>query len=109
MVYFQVTRTTPELSHEELNDVQIRLPPINRASRSSLNAYSSTTPMTLLPGHNSNNKLDPTVTTAIVTMPTPSPNADEVDPERCPSSMALTDMEQLAPQHNSPIVRISTL
>ncbi|CAH1783663.1 unnamed protein product [Owenia fusiformis] len=60
---YQATRTSPESGQDDLNDVQIRLPTINRHSRSSLNAINA---------NNGNKPNNTQVTTAIVTMPTSS-------------------------------------
>lgn len=87
-----------ESEQEELNDVQIRLPTINRTSRSSLNAIGST-------NSKSNNTV--TVTTAIVTLPTSS-TTSEAESLRTHNTSGGTMSPQLEAQ-NPNIVKISTL
>lgn len=82
--------------HEELNDIQIRLPMANRSSRSSLNAVGSV-------NNSKSNNL--TVTTAIVNLPTPS-TTPEMDTQSTSGSMAPPPSYS---QHNPESVRISTL
>lgn len=87
-----------ESEQEELNDVQIRLPTINRTSRSSLNAIGST-------NSKSNNTV--TVTTAIVALPTSS-TTSEAESLRTHNTSGGTMSPQLEAQ-NPNIVKISTL
>lgn len=87
-----------ESEQEELNDVQIRLPTINRTSRSSLNAIGST-------NSKSNNTV--TVTTAIVALPTSS-TTSEAESLRTHNTGGGTMSPQLEAQ-NPNIVKISTL
>lgn len=95
---FQTRSSGHESEQEELNDVQIRLPTINRTSRSSLNAIGST-------NSKSNNTV--TVTTAIVTLPTSS-TTSEAESLRTHNTSGGTMSPQLEAQ-NPNIVKISTL
>lgn len=90
----QTTRHQNDSDHEELNDIQIRLPTVNRSSRSSLNAV----------GNNSkSNNLS--VTTAIVNLPTPS-----TTPEMETQSSSVNMSPHYSTRANNPeSVRISTL
>ncbi|XP_071083334.1 potassium voltage-gated channel protein Shal-like isoform X3 [Haliotis cracherodii] len=85
------------LEQEELNDIQIRLPTINRSSRSSLNAVECT-------NSKSNNTL--TVTTAIVTLPTPSTTSETESLKTQSTSGTMSPPTQ---SQNPGVVRISTL
>lgn len=92
----KTTRHHNDSEHEELNDIQIRLPMANRSSRSSLNAVGSV-------NNSKSNNL--TVTTAIVNLPTPS-TTPEMDTQSTSGSMAPPPSYS---QHNPESVRISTL
>ncbi|XP_067683894.1 potassium voltage-gated channel protein Shal-like isoform X3 [Haliotis asinina] len=85
------------LEQEELNDIQIRLPTISRTSRSSLNAVECT-------NSKSNNTL--TVTTAIVTLPTPSTTSETESLKTQSTSGTMSPPTQ---SQNPGVVRISTL
>ncbi|KAJ8302007.1 hypothetical protein KUTeg_020994 [Tegillarca granosa] len=97
--YLVKKRSNTESDQDELNDIQIRLPAINRTSRSSLNAVGSS-------NNKSNNTL--TVTTAIVNLPTPSttPEAEAMLPQ---SGTTSTTVVPSNVQNPGNVVRISTL
>ncbi|XP_060067829.1 potassium voltage-gated channel protein Shal-like isoform X2 [Ylistrum balloti] len=90
---------------DDLNDIQIRMPTINRSSRSSLNAVGTST------NNKPNNTL--TVTTAIVTLPTPSTTPETE------SAQTQSTSGTISPKYGSPnpglaqnpgnVIRISTL
>lgn len=88
-----------EQEREELNDIQVRLPPMSR-SRSSLNALGSGTAVNNRGSHNTL-----TVTTAIVTMSTPSTTSETESVQTQSTSGTLSP----ATQSQSGVVRISTL
>ncbi|XP_025106658.1 potassium voltage-gated channel protein Shal-like isoform X3 [Pomacea canaliculata] len=91
-----------EAEREELNDIQVRLPPLNRSSRSSLNALEAAH-LNSKDAHHHHHTL--TVTTAIVTMPTPSTTSETESVQTQSTSGTLSP----ATQSQSGVVRISTL
>ncbi|KAK3101448.1 hypothetical protein FSP39_003666 [Pinctada imbricata] len=96
---FLVKRRNTDSDNDDLNDIQIRLPTLNRSSRSNLNAVSTSTP------NSKSNNL--TVTTAIVTLPTPSttPETESAHTQSTSGTMSPSN----AQMQNPDSVRISTL
>ncbi|XP_076095273.1 potassium voltage-gated channel protein Shal-like isoform X2 [Mytilus galloprovincialis] len=85
--------------HEELNDIQVRIPSANRSSRSSLNAVGNV-------NNSKSNNL--TVTTAIVNLPTPS-TTPEMETQGTSGQMVQPPSYTQTQAHNPESVRISTL
>ncbi|XP_071174711.1 potassium voltage-gated channel protein Shal-like isoform X6 [Mytilus edulis] len=85
--------------HEELNDIQVRIPSANRSSRSSLNAVGNV-------NNSKSNNL--TVTTAIVNLPTPS-TTPEMETQGTSGPMVQPPSYTQTQAHNPESVRISTL
>nr|XP_022299292.1 potassium voltage-gated channel protein Shal-like isoform X1 [Crassostrea virginica] len=106
---FLVKRRNTDSDQDELNDIQIRLPTINRSSRSNLNAVSggATTP------NSKSNNL--TVTTAIVTLPTPSTTPEtesllaQTDQAPPPYPQTSTTQSHQSSQNPGDVVKISSL
>lgn len=102
-------RRNTDSDQDELNDIQIRLPTINRSSRSNLNAVSggATTP------NSKSNNL--TVTTAIVTLPTPSTTPEtesllaQTDQAPPPYPQTSTTQSHQSSQNPGDVVKISSL
>ncbi|KAL3852001.1 hypothetical protein ACJMK2_015690 [Sinanodonta woodiana] len=84
----------------ELNDIQIRLPTLHRSSRSNLNAVD------MSPNNKSNNTL--TVTTAIVTLPTPSTTPETESAKNMTEAVSHTQGNPRSSQSPN-MVKISTL
>ncbi|KAK3587536.1 hypothetical protein CHS0354_004821 [Potamilus streckersoni] len=89
-----------DVDPNELNDIQIRLPTLHRSSRSNLNAVD------ISPNNKSNNTL--TVTTAIVTLPTPSTTPETESAKNMTDEV--THRQGNPPSSQNPnMVRISAL
>lgn len=84
---------------DELNDIQIRLPPL-RSSRSSLNAVDNV-------NNKSNNTL--TVTQAVVSMPTPSTTPETDSSSKTTQSTSTGAVSPVSHHPGTNVVRISTL
>lgn len=109
-------RRNTDSDQDDLNDIQIRLPTINRSSRSNLNAVSgggggvgggATTP------NSKSNNL--TVTTAIVTPPTPSTTPEtesllaQTDQSPPPYPQTSSTQTPYTSQNPGDVVKISSL
>lgn len=106
-------RRNTDSDQDDLNDIQIRLPTINRSSRSNLNAVSggggggATTP------NSKSNNL--TVTTAIVTPPTPSTTPEtesllaQTDQSPPPYPQTSSTQTSYTSQNPGDVVKISSL
>ncbi|XP_063436582.1 potassium voltage-gated channel protein Shal-like isoform X1 [Mytilus trossulus] len=97
--YFVSKRHHNDSEHEELNDIQVRIPSANRSSRSSLNAVGNV-------NNSKSNNL--TVTTAIVNLPTPS-TTPEMETQGTSGPMVQPPSYTQTQAHNPESVRISTL
>ncbi|XP_063436602.1 potassium voltage-gated channel protein Shal-like isoform X4 [Mytilus trossulus] len=95
----KTTRHHNDSEHEELNDIQVRIPSANRSSRSSLNAVGNV-------NNSKSNNL--TVTTAIVNLPTPS-TTPEMETQGTSGPMVQPPSYTQTQAHNPESVRISTL
>ncbi|VDI27582.1 potassium voltage-gated channel Shal-related subfamily D member 2 [Mytilus galloprovincialis] len=95
----KTTRHHNDSEHEELNDIQVRIPSANRSSRSSLNAVGNV-------NNSKSNNL--TVTTAIVNLPTPS-TTPEIETQGTSGQMVQPPSYTQTQAHNPESVRISTL
>ncbi|XP_076095274.1 potassium voltage-gated channel protein Shal-like isoform X3 [Mytilus galloprovincialis] len=95
----KTTRHHNDSEHEELNDIQVRIPSANRSSRSSLNAVGNV-------NNSKSNNL--TVTTAIVNLPTPS-TTPEMETQGTSGQMVQPPSYTQTQAHNPESVRISTL
>lgn len=111
---FSLQRRNTDSDQDDLNDIQIRLPTINRSSRSNLNAVSgggggggATTP------NSKSNNL--TVTTAIVTPPTPSTTPEtesllaQTDQSPPPYPQTSSTQTPYTSQNPGDVVKISSL
>ena len=100
-ISFQKSKNRHE-EQDELNDIQIRLPTLNRSSRSSLNAVDNS-------NSKSNNTL--TVTQATLSLPSPSstPDTESAKTQSTSGSAVSPILPTQAPTHNPNVVRISTL
>ncbi|CAC5366975.1 KCND2 [Mytilus coruscus] len=94
----KTTRYHNDSEHEELNDIQVRIPTTNRSSRSSLNAVGNV-------NNSKSNNL--TVTTAIVNLPTPS-TTPEMETQGTSGPMVQPPSYTQTQAHNPESVRIST-
>lgn len=113
LFFFFFQRRNTDSDQDDLNDIQIRLPTINRSSRSNLNAVSggggggATTP------NSKSNNL--TVTTAIVTPPTPSTTPEtesllaQTDQSPPPYPQTSSTQTPYTSQNPGDVVKISSL
>lgn len=105
LFFFQ--RRNTDSDQDDLNDIQIRLPTINRSSRSNLNAVSGGTATS----NSKSNNL--TVTTAIVTPPTPSttPETESLltHPDQPPPPYPQASSRSHQTSQNAGDVKISSL
>lgn len=108
----KTTRRNTDSDQDDLNDIQIRLPTINRSSRSNLNAVSGGGGGATTPNSKSNNL---TVTTAIVTPPTPSTTPEtesllaQTDQSPPPYPQTSSTQTSYTSQNPGDVVKISSL